>query len=103
MASLEPRADVLGGACEVDGSYFGRKRYGKQKLVAGVTCKAKTKKVYCIRLKIVHRRDRDTAEEFIEEMIKRLGFNRMYTWHSNTSEITAIYRLALILLHISMT
>ena len=40
-ASLEPRTDVLEGACEVDGSFFGRRRYGKQKLAAGVVCKAK--------------------------------------------------------------
>ena len=69
-ASLEPRTDVLEGACEVDGSFFGRRRYGKQKLVAGVICKAKTKKGYCIRLKIVEKRDREHAEEFIEQTIK---------------------------------
>ena len=69
-ASLEPREEVLEGICEVDGSFFGRRKFGKQKLVAGVICKARTKKGYCIRLKIVEKRDRDHAEAFIEETIK---------------------------------
>ena len=88
-ASLEPRTDVLEGACEVDGSFFGRKRYGKQKLVAGVICKAKTKKGYCIRLKIIHKRDRKNAEDFIEETVKE-GSLVITDGFAGYNEITAL-------------
>lgn len=46
------------------------REYGKQRLVAGAICKTRTKKGYLVRLKIVHRRDRKNAEDFIGETVK---------------------------------
>lgn len=56
-ASLKPSEAVLEGACEVDGSFFGKKKFGKQRLVIG-TIDPKRQR---IRLRIIHRRDRENA------------------------------------------
>ena len=63
-ASLEPVKGQLEG-CEVDGSFFGKKRFGQQKLVIGAIDQRNGQ----IRLKIIRKRDRHNAENFIKQAI----------------------------------
>lgn len=58
--------EVLDGICEVDGSFFGRRKFRSQRLVIGAI-NQKTKQV---RLKIVKYRTRAEAEKFIQNTIK---------------------------------
>lgn len=69
-ASLSPRNDQLEGICEVDESFFGRRKFGSQKLVIGAISKVKAEKDYRIRLRVIPRRDRINAEQFIQKTIK---------------------------------
>ena len=57
---------VLDGTCEVDGSFFGRRKFRSQRLVIGAIDQ-KTKQV---RLKIIKYRTRTEAEKFIQNTIK---------------------------------
>lgn len=57
---------VLDGNTEVDGSYFGRRKFGSQRLVIG----AITPKTKQIRLKIIKYRSRTEAERFVQDTIK---------------------------------
>ena len=65
-ASLEPSGELLSGVCEVDGSFFGKRKFGRQRLVIGAIDPANKR----IRLKVIHRRDRSNAERFIQQSIK---------------------------------
>ena len=58
--------EVLDGICEVDGSFFGRRKFRSQRLVIGAI-NQKTKQV---RLKIIKYRTRTEAEKFIQNTIK---------------------------------
>lgn len=64
--ALPDAEDLLEDESEVDGSYFGRRKFGSQKLVIG----AINPKTNQVRLKIIPRRSRDCAEEFIKQTIK---------------------------------
>ncbi len=56
--------EVLDGICEVDGGFFGRRKFRSQRLVIGAI-NQKTKQV---RLKIVKYRTRTEAEKFIQNI-----------------------------------
>ena len=58
--------EILDGTCEVDGSFFGRRKFRSQRLVISAI-NQKTKQV---RLKIVKYRTRAEAEKFIQNTIK---------------------------------
>lgn len=58
--------DVLDEETEVDGSFFGRKKYGKQRLVIG----AISPKNNHIRLRIIPKRNREYVEQFIKDSVK---------------------------------
>lgn len=58
--------NILDGNTEVDGSFFGRRKFKSQKLVIGAI-NPKTKQ---IRLKIIPKRSRKQAEQFITQTIK---------------------------------
>lgn len=60
--ALPASQPALEGDIEVDGSYFGRRRFGRQRLVIGAIS-PKTKQ---IRLKIIKYRNRTEAESFIQ-------------------------------------
>lgn len=57
---------ILDDTCEVDGSYFGRRKFGSQRLVIGAISPNKRQ----IRLKVIKYRSRAEAERFIQETIK---------------------------------
>ena len=64
--ALPASQPALEGDIEVDGSYFGRRRFGRQRLVIGAIS-PKTKQ---IRLKIIKYRNRTEAESFIQDTVK---------------------------------
>lgn len=64
--ALPASQTILEGNTEVDGSYFGRRRFGSQRLVIGAI-NPKTKQ---IRLKVIKYRSRAEAERFIQDTIK---------------------------------
>lgn len=64
--ALPASQPALEGDIEVDGSYFGRRRFGGQRLVIGAIS-PKTKQ---IRLKIIKYRNRTEAESFMQDTVK---------------------------------
>lgn len=66
-ASLAPSDVVLEDIVEIDGSYFGRLKYGSQKLVAGAINPGSKQ----IILKVVNNRDSHTVENFVNAYIKK--------------------------------
>lgn len=64
--ALPASQPALEGDIEVDGSYFGWRRFGRQRLVIGAIS-PKTKQ---IRLKIIKYRNRTEAESFIQDTVK---------------------------------
>lgn len=64
--ALPTSREVLDGNTEVDGSYFGRRKFGSQRLVIGAISPKKRQ----IRLKIIKYRSRSEAERFVQESIK---------------------------------
>lgn len=66
-AALEPSDVVLEDVVEIDGSYFGRLKYGKQKLVAGAINPGSNQLV----LQVVQNRDSKSVEDFVNAYIKK--------------------------------
>lgn len=66
-ASLPESDVVLEDIVEIDGSYFGRYKYGSQKLVAGAINPGSKQIV----LRIVYSRDSEAVESFVKAYIKR--------------------------------
>ena len=66
-ASLEPSDVVLEDIVEIDGSYFGKMKYGSQALVAGAINPGSKQIV----LKIVTSRDTKAIENFVNAYIKK--------------------------------
>lgn len=66
-AALAPSDVVLEDIVEMDGSFFGRLKYGNQQLVAGAINPGSNQLV----LEIVHSRDADTVEDFVNAYIKK--------------------------------
>lgn len=64
--ALKPSNEVLSGKVEVDGSYFGRRKFGSQRLVIGAINPMTNR----IRLKVIPYRSRKCAEDFITKAIK---------------------------------
>lgn len=65
-ASLPESDVVLEDIVEIDGSFFGRYKYGSQKLVAGAINPGSKQIV----LRIVYRRDSEAVEDFVKAYIK---------------------------------
>ena len=66
-ASLERSKTVLEDIVEIDGSFFGRLKYGSQKLVAGAINPGSKQIV----LEMVGARDSEAVEDFVNTYIKR--------------------------------
>lgn len=66
-ASLAPSDMVLEDIVEIDGSFFGRLKYGKQKLVAGAINPGSKQLI----LKIVYAKDTEAIEDFVKAYIKK--------------------------------
>ena len=66
-AALEPSDVVLEDIVEIDGSYFGRLKYGSQELVAGAINPGSNQLI----LQIVRNRDSKAVEDFVNNYIKR--------------------------------
>ena len=66
-AALEPSDVVLEDIIEIDGSYFGRLKYGSQRLVAGAFNPGAKQLV----LQIVQNRDSKAIENFVNLYIKK--------------------------------
>lgn len=65
--ALPRKQQSLAGLIEVDGSYFGKRKFGRQKLVIG----AINPKTQQIRLKVIPIRNSHYAESFIKTTIKQ--------------------------------
>ena len=66
-AALAPSDVVLEDIVEIDGSFFGRLKYGKQKLVAGAINPGSKQLI----LKIVYAKDTEAVEDFVKAYIKK--------------------------------
>ena len=66
-AALEPSDVVLEDIVEIDGSYFGRLKYGSQRLVAGAINPGSNQIV----LQVVDNRDSKSVEDFVNNYIKK--------------------------------
>ena len=66
-ASLPEPDEVLEDIVEIDGSFFGKKKYKKQKLVAGAINPGSHQLV----LKVVYSRDSEAVEDFVKAYIKK--------------------------------
>lgn len=66
-AALAPSDVVLEDIVEIDGSFFGRLKYGSQKLVAGAINPGSKQIV----LKLVTERDSEAVEDFVNAYIKK--------------------------------
>lgn len=86
-AALEPSDVVLEDIVEMDGSFFGRLKYGSQKLVAGaINPEAKR-----IILQVVNSRDSDAIADFVNAHIKKGSLIRTDGLKSYNSESLAGY------------
>lgn len=66
-ASLPEPDEVLEDIVEIDGSFFGKKKYKKQKLVAGAINPGSHQLV----LRVVYSRDSEAVEDFVKAYIKK--------------------------------
>lgn len=66
-ATLAPSDVVLEDIVEVDGSFFGKLKYGKQKLVAGAINPGSKQLV----LKVVYAKDTEAVEDFVNAYIRK--------------------------------
>lgn len=66
-ATLAPSDVVLEDIVEVDGSFFGKLKYGKQKLVAGAINPGSKQLV----LKVVYAKDTEAVEDFVNAYVRK--------------------------------
>ena len=66
-AALQPSDMVLEDVVEIDGSFFGKLKYGKQKLVAGAI-NPNSKQVV---LKVAYARDSEAVGDFVNNYVKQ--------------------------------
>ncbi len=62
--------EKLAGVIEIDESFFGRRRYGRQTIVIGAIERHKTMGRRRVRLKIIPDRERETIEPFVENNVE---------------------------------
>ena len=86
-AALEPSDVVLEDVVELDGSYFGRRKFGSQRLVAGAINPGSKQIV----LQIVSSRDNEAVADFVNAYIKRGSLIRTDGLKSYNPETLAGY------------